>query len=231
MKKRLLTVLAIAGGIIICLYILGRITGGLQFFKAPTSSNEPTIKNGTYFFSSNLITPQRFNFICYHHTDSMFGKQIWVHRLCGLPGDIIQIKNGNLFVNGKPADGQLSLKLDYIIPDTSFQTVVELAHLSDEEQFIPYPPKSAIVALTNKNCETLSAHKIPLKRRIREAQQPDDYIQHIYGHPWNEDNFGPITVPSNHYFVLGDNRYRAQDSRYTGFIPVNDFYGTVLGRE
>jgi signal peptidase I len=42
------------------------------------------------------------------------------------------------------------------------------------------------------------------------------------------DNFGPVRVPPEKIFVLGDNRDRSLDSRFWGFVPVEDVRGKAF---
>jgi signal peptidase I len=41
-------------------------------------------------------------------------------------------------------------------------------------------------------------------------------------------NYGPVTVPADHYFMMGDNRDNSQDSRYWGFMPRSYVKGKAL---
>jgi signal peptidase I len=40
--------------------------------------------------------------------------------------------------------------------------------------------------------------------------------------------YGPVTVPPDHYFMMGDNRDNSQDSRYWGFLPRSYVKGKAL---
>jgi signal peptidase I len=61
--------------------------------------------------------------------------------------------------------------------------------------------------------------------RVNEARVPEPYVDHsridaLY--------FGPVVVPPDHVFVLGDNRFASIDSRDYGAVPVSSLTGRYL---
>ena len=42
------------------------------------------------------------------------------------------------------------------------------------------------------------------------------------------DQFGPVRVPPDSYFALGDNRDVSQDSRFWGAVPATNLKGRAL---
>jgi signal peptidase I len=61
---------------------------------------------------------------------------------------------------------------------------------------------------------------------IPQARNLTKVILPRYENP--RDNYGPVTVPKDHLFVMGDNRDFSQDSRFWGFVPVKDVKGEAF---
>jgi signal peptidase I len=68
---------------------------------------------------------------------------------------------------------------------------------------------------------------------INGAEVPDPHAVYaeesaLSGEGQKRDNFGPVTVPKGALFVLGDNRDRSLDSRFWGFVPLEDVRGKAF---
>src|SRR5262245_28692491 len=156
----------------------------VQAFKIPTGSMENNLLIGDHLLVNKFIfgpTPlaigravlpvrpiHRGDIVVFKYPDEP--DRDFIKRVIGLPGETVELKNKQVYINGKAIDEQ-----SYV----HFLT----------------PPSSDYQEVTSYD--------------VRER-------------------FGPVTVPENKYFVMGDNRDNSQDSRYWGFLPRDYVKGKAL---
>jgi signal peptidase I len=152
--------------------------------------------------------PDRGDIIVFRHPRQ---NQDWVKRLIGLPGDRVQMRGGQLFLN-EEAVPKVRIA-DWVVPVTPNSPCAEPARSVDRdgELYCAYP----------RFRETL-----PGGRSYEVLDQIDSA-----GRP---DNTEVYTVPDGHYFMMGDNRDESADSRYTldeqgvEFLPRDYMVGRAL---
>lgn len=242
MGRKILIGFGLFFGIITVLWIVARITGVLQFYSIPTIANEPTIKPGDKVFTTNLNRPQPYQYIIFtskvqdsiytsYMTDYKQGTH-YLYRLCGIPGDVLEMKNGILFVNNKNFDEVLNLKNQFKINKKDLQEIEE-DDIAGNEYENP--------VIQNSDYAIVTFEKIRVKKYQSKVKlipfiiEDTSSLSGIFkwvdkNSTWTTDNFGPLKMPPDCYFALGDNRHNAQDSRYTGFIKAADIKGVVLNK-
>ena len=141
-----------------------------QPFMVKGSSMEPNYHSSDYLIidelSYRLRDPQRGEVVVFQYPLNTSVR--YIKRIIGLPGETIEIKNGEVFISRAAGE---SKKID----------------------------------------ETLY-----LSAKVQEE--------------WKNTNYGPLTLKSDEYFVMGDNRKYSSDSRAWGVLPTKDITGRVLLR-
>jgi len=238
--NKIVIFLGIFCGVIIVLWIAGRITGTLQYYKISTVANEPALKRGEAVFTSNLKKPLLYKFITFtsKYEDSIVAQGIqdfrrgshYIYRVCGISGNTLQMKDGVLFVDGKNFDEELSLNTQYEISLKDFNTVVAEEDKTEDGSYRPVTDVKDSILTTFDQAQ------------VKKYQSRIKLIPFIFkdtgnvfkwldkNSTWTTDNFGPFTIPAGCYFVMGDNRHNALDSRYTGFIKADYIKGVVLNK-
>lgn len=183
----------------------------IQAFKIPSASMRYTLVEGDHLFVNKAVYGFRIPF-----TDIRFGqfKEItpgdivifefpakdrsqlncggqpqygrdFVKRVIAGPGDVVEVKNGRPWVNGKE------------LPYQPYEVYENIPRVS---------------GVINDDPE--------LYQKIWQEHLLDNYLGVEL-----RDEFGPVTVPADNYFVMGDNRDNSCDSRFWGPVPRKNIKG------
>ncbi|KAF0134526.1 MAG: signal peptidase I [Candidatus Saganbacteria bacterium] len=137
-------------------------------------------------------------------------------------------------------------KFLYIIPNPLYQRQAPTSNLPYFINFNKGPKRFDVIVF--KMYDTNNDRKDLIKRLIGlpgEKLEVKKGIVYINGkelkepHPINNNYFdldslpaafGPVVIPKDSYFVMGDNRPNSADSRYWGFLPRNNIIGPAFLR-
>lgn len=121
------------------------------------------------------------------HCGSVQRGKIFLKRVIGIPGDIVEVRNGSVLLNGQLLNEEVAVRND------------------------PYR-------------EPESPHAKELSpERYQQLWQEHRLDMELDNH--QRDFFGPVKVPPDSYFMLGDNRDHSCDSRYWGPVDKENVVG------
>ena len=130
----------------------------------------------------------------------------YIKRVIGLPGDTIEVRGGRLVINGKPVRSER--RPPVMVPvDPNVPCGIEFSGFQVQQ------------ADGKLYC------RLPIVRETLPNGVTYDTIDLVGDGPG--DNYGPITVPADHLFLMGDNRDRSADSRFSLGPPENGLGGPV----
>jgi signal peptidase I len=134
----------------------------------------------------------------------------YIKRCVGIPGDVIEVRNGILFLNGQPAINYPHLKMEYSVTTKSrilSDDLLQNAHINTE----PFPYKDLRPGANGATYNLLLQNKyVDLVRKSGEVTALAPYAepagntgnpgnwtfpQDTVHYKWNVDNFGPLAIP------------------------------------
>jgi signal peptidase I len=201
--------------------------GFISAFKASSISMEPSLKQDQRFFVWSTKHFHRNDIVTYHykpqHSPDSVQISLAISRIAGIGKDKIQLKRGLLYVNDSLTDDSLKLNFFFLVsknelPPTQDFTI-QKENLFDEGD-------SVLINTSYNKIEELHLQGKAIRF----------FAQYSVGYPffehsnesWTMENFGPVYVPQDCYFLISDNRSNASDSRLKGFVRKNDLAGKVI---
>ena len=152
--------------------------------------------------------PRRGDVVVFRHPSE---KADLIKRVIGLPGDTVEVRHGQLVLNGRPVPRQKLPAFQMRVSENSPCKVV--------------PPATPFVAaIGDRSYCVIPAYRetLPGGPSYTTLDQVDDGFA---------DNFPVVRVPAGHIFLMGDNRDDSLDSRFSaaeggiGMVPVENIIG------
>ena len=139
-------------------------------------------------------------------------REDYIKRVIGLPGERIEVRNGTVVINGVPI--KRAAPVNKMIPVDANSPCKDIEYPG----LLRSGPGGKMV------CE------MPIVRETLPNGITYDTID--LGYKFDADDFAAITIPEGHVFLMGDNRDRSADSRFSveerglgGPVPIENIGG------
>ena len=186
-------------------------------YVIPSESMLPRLMVGDYllvekwaFAQRPAALPKRGDVVVFHAPPS--GRSDYVKRVIGLPGDRVALRKGVPSIGG-----------------TAFPRWRVADLLVAVTRASPCPQTEGGWARVERNAAGIRTCRY---RRFREMLPGGRMVDVLDLGAGDGDDFGPVTVPAGHLFLLGDNRDRSADSRFpardggaVGMVPIANLVG------
>jgi signal peptidase I len=131
-------------------------------------------------------------------------KENYIKRCVAIPGDKLQVKDGNIYINDKPGQAFPHSQTSYIVKTTG--TALSSDFTDEREVDQPEMLNNGQYKYTLQKEEVDMVKKLPGVVSVEEYFYPASYApsnpaEWVYPHDtanfrWNRDNYGPIVIPA-----------------------------------
>ena len=126
-------------------------------------------------------------------------RENYVKRCVALAGDKLQIIDGQLYINDKPADNPTRMQFSYLVTDPMHLGLNSKKRKEldiNEEDCFQFGDGKGIYMLNESQVKRIEKDGKEVVKRIEpKGEYSCDIFPHDSRYAWNKDNFGPFVIP------------------------------------
>lgn len=201
-------------------------------YGATTPRNVPfTDIRIPYFKLPGFKEPQRGDIIVFDFPgdrDELESREVvnYIKRCVGIPGDTIQVINKKLYVNGKILPNPSNSRFDNVNRPQNFVNprMYPKGSSWNEDWYGPVriPKKGDVLKIDSSNYDAVKMFVMKEGHAIRMTGDRKVFVDDM------ELLNGEYIVQKDYLFMMGDNRNNSLDSRFWGFMPVENVVGEAF---